>query len=67
LPHRNLNGRGDQLVEVKVAVPKRVSSRATELLEELAEEIGEPIPEDTLPATIEPSKTFMDKLKGFFG
>jgi molecular chaperone DnaJ len=59
LPHRLRTGRGDQLVEITIQVPSRMSDRARELVEELGRELGE----DVSPQ--EPS--FMEKLKGLFG
>lgn len=50
---------GDQLVEVTIQVPSRLSDRAKDLLEELGRELGEEVQPQ------EPS--FMEKLKGLFG
>lgn len=58
-PHRLRTGRGDQLVEVTIEVPSKLSDRARTLIEELGRELGE----DVQPQ--EPS--FMEKLKGLFG
>ena len=52
-------GRGDQLVEVNVEVPTKLTDRQRQLLSQLAQELGE----DVLPQT----RTFMDKLKDLFG
>ncbi|HEX7667217.1 MAG TPA: molecular chaperone DnaJ [Polyangiaceae bacterium] len=51
-------GRGDQLVEVMVEVPTKVSEKQRALLNELAKEMGE----DVLPQT----RGFLDKLKDLF-
>jgi molecular chaperone DnaJ len=61
---RRMGGRGDQLVEVKVIVPDRLSPRAREMIEGLAEELGQPIE----PVSPEPDdqRSVFDKLKGFF-
>lgn len=52
-------GRGDQLVEVNVEVPTKLTEKQKTLLAELAKELGE----DVLPQT----RTFVDKLKDLFG
>jgi len=39
MPHLNRWGRGDQFVEVRVQVPKRLSKRGKELISELAREL----------------------------
>jgi molecular chaperone DnaJ len=59
IPHRMRGGRGDQLVEVGVEVPTRLSDRARELINELGQELGE----DVQPQ----QKTFVEKLKSLFG
>ena len=59
VPHRLRTGRGDQLVEITVEVPSRLSDRARALVEELGRELGESVQPQ------EPS--FMEKLKGLFG
>lgn len=59
IPHRVRGGRGDQLVEVSVEVPTKLSDRARALIEELGDELGE----DVQPQ----QKTFVDKLKDLFG
>jgi molecular chaperone DnaJ len=58
-PHRIRGGRGDQLVEVSLEVPTRLSDRARTLIEALAEELGE----DVQPQ----QRTFVEKLKSLFG
>lgn len=66
MPRRVVGGRGDELVEVQVFVPKNLSPRAEELVSELAKELGQHV-----PAKVEPEhqadKGFLDKLKDFFG
>ncbi|MCC6644170.1 MAG: J domain-containing protein [Polyangiaceae bacterium] len=66
MPRRVVGGRGDQLVEVQVFVPKRLTPRAEELVAELAKELGQHV-----PARVEPEhqtdRGFLDKLKDFFG
>jgi molecular chaperone DnaJ len=59
IPHRVRGGRGDQLVELSVEVPTKLSDRARELIEELGHELGE----DVQPQ----QKSFVDKLKDLFG
>jgi len=49
---------GDQLVQVKVEIPKRLSSKQEQLLREFEKENGNVFPE---------SKSFLDKLKKYFG
>jgi molecular chaperone DnaJ len=58
VPHRIRGGRGDQLVEVSVEIPTRLTARARELIEELGRELGE----DVQPQ----QKTFVEKLKSLF-
>ncbi len=41
IPHVGATGRGDQVVQWKVEIPKKVSGKAEELLRELATELGE--------------------------
>lgn len=57
--HRVRGGRGDQLVEVGIEVPTELTERARELIEQLASELGE----DVQPQ----QRTFLEKLKGWFG
>lgn len=57
--HRLRSGRGDQLVEVTVEIPARLTPRARELIEQLGRELGE----DVQPQ----QQSFMEKLKGLFG
>ena len=59
VPHRLRSGRGDQLVEVNVEIPTKLTERAKELIEELGGELGE----DVQPQ----QRTFVEKLKGLFG
>lgn len=58
IPHLRGFGRGDQMVHVKVEVPKHLNSRQQELLREFAEESEEAT--DALP------KSFWNKVKGIF-
>lgn len=60
IPRRMMSGRGDQLVEVTVEVPKTLTDEQRKLIQDLASVIGDKIQ----PAAPEPS--FMDKLKNFF-
>ncbi len=57
---RTRSGRGDQLVEVNIDVPRDLTPRQRELFEELARELGTEVgsPEQ---------KGFMQKLKELFG
>jgi molecular chaperone DnaJ len=57
-PRRLRPGRGDQLVEVAVEVPEKLSERAKGLLEELGHELGE----DVQPQR----RTFLEKLRSLF-
>ena len=57
--HRLRSGRGDQLVEVAVEIPSRLTPRARELIEELGRELGE----DVQPQ----QQGFLEKLRGLFG
>jgi molecular chaperone DnaJ len=59
IQHRIRGGRGDQLVEVLVEIPTRISPKARELIEELGRELGE----DVQPQ----QKTFVEKLKSLLG
>lgn len=58
-PHRYRAGRGDQLIEIAVEVPTKLSPRAEELIQELGRELGE----DVQPQ----QRTFVEKLKSLFG
>jgi molecular chaperone DnaJ len=59
IARRARGGRGDQLVEVSVEVPTALTARQRELLEELAKELGDEVQPQ--------QKTFVQKLKEFFG
>lgn len=59
IEHRLRSGRGDQLVEVAVEIPARLTPRARELIEELGRELGE----DVQPQ----QQGFLEKLRGLFG
>jgi molecular chaperone DnaJ len=52
-------GRGDQVIEITVELPKKLTPRQRELLEEFAREAGE----EVSPA----SKGFFEKMKEMFG
>jgi len=57
-PHRLRSGAGDQLVEIAVEVPERLSDRAKSLLQELGDELG---------AEVQPERrSFLEKLKELF-
>lgn len=59
IPHRMRSGRGDQLVEIMLEVPTKLTPRQRELLQELAKELG---------VEMQPQqKSFMEKLKELFG
>jgi molecular chaperone DnaJ len=57
-PRHLRSGSGDQLVEIAVEVPTRLTDRAKNLLEELGQELGE----DVQPQR----RSFLEKLKGLF-
>ena len=59
IPKRTGVGRGDQLTQVTVEVPRKLTSKQRELVEALALELGE----DVQPE----QKSFMDKLRELFG
>jgi len=59
IPRRAGVGRGDQLTEVTIEVPQKLTDGQRALLEQLAKELGE----DVSPQR----KTFMEKLKDLFG
>jgi molecular chaperone DnaJ len=59
IPRRTRSGRGDQLVEVTVEVPTALTVRQRELMEALAKELGDEVQPQ--------QKTFVEKLKDFFG
>jgi molecular chaperone DnaJ len=56
-PKRLRSSRGDQLVEVAVEVPERLSERARTLFEELGRELGEEVQPQ--------QRTFLERLKGW--
>jgi molecular chaperone DnaJ len=59
IPRRVGVGRGDQLTEVTIEVPQKISIEQRALLEQLAKELGE---------EVQPQRrTFMEKLKDLFG
>jgi molecular chaperone DnaJ len=45
VPHVGENGRGDHIIQFKVEIPKKLSSKQEELLRELASELGEDVKE----------------------
>jgi molecular chaperone DnaJ len=57
-PHRLRSGSGDQLVELSVEVPDRLTDRAKSLLKELGDELGE----DVQPQR----RSFLEKLRELF-
>ena len=61
VPRRMMAGRGDQLVEIVVEVPKKLTSEQRRVIEELATLVGNKIQ----PAAPEPS--LMERIKNFFG
>jgi molecular chaperone DnaJ len=60
MPKRMVSGRGDQLVEITVEVPKQLDEEQRRLVQALAETLGNKIQ----PAAPEPS--LMDRLKNLF-
>lgn len=59
IPRRTGVGRGDQMTEVTIEVPTKLTARQRELVAQLAEELSE---------TVQPQqKSFMEKLREFFG
>jgi len=60
VPHVKRNGRGDQLVLVRIGIPTRLSREQSELFRELGETLG--------PETIvEEKRGFMDDVREFLG
>ena len=59
IAHLNGSGRGDQLVQVTIEVPRHLTKRQKELLEQLSESFGE--------AQHPKSHSFFDKVKELFG
>ncbi len=59
IPKRTGVGRGDQLTEVHVEIPRKLSSKQREIIELLAKELGEEVQPE--------QKSFMDKLRDLFG
>ncbi len=45
IPHVNASGRGEQVVQWKVEIPKKLSTRQLELMRELAADLGEEVKE----------------------
>ena len=63
MPRRVTGGRGDQLIEVRVHVPKELTPRGRELVEHLAAELGQTVPAHTPTAE---DRSFVDRLRDFF-
>ena len=59
IPRRVGVGRGDQMTEVTVEVPTRLSQRQRELIEQLANELSESVQPE--------QRSFMEKLRALFG
>jgi molecular chaperone DnaJ len=59
IPHLRGNGRGDQLVKVRIEVPKKLNKEQTELLEKFAAASNDDVHPD--------NKSFFDKVKELFG
>jgi molecular chaperone DnaJ len=59
ITHRVRPGCGDQLVEIQVEVPVKLSDSARELIERLGDELGD----DGLPQR----KSFMERVRSWFG
>jgi molecular chaperone DnaJ len=59
VPHLRGSSRGDQLVIVNVAIPKRLNDEEREIFEQLAEKMDSKV----LPQ----EKSFLDRLKGVLG
>ena len=64
MTRKTLAGRGDQLVEVRVHVPEKMSERARALVEELSQELGQVVPRTPEPPG---ERTLLGKLKSLFG
>jgi molecular chaperone DnaJ len=60
VPHVKRNGRGDELVLIRVAIPAKLSGEQKELFHEL----GETLEPETI---IEEKRGFMDELREFLG
>ncbi len=61
IPRRMMAGRGDQLVEVVVSVPRELTAEQRRLLEEFAATVGG----ELAPAA--PETSLLDRIKNFFG
>jgi len=59
VPYLRRNGRGDQIVVVRVAVPTRLTERQRELLEELADSLGSDVGDG--------KRSFVDRVRDAFG
>ncbi|NUP05780.1 MAG: molecular chaperone DnaJ [Polyangiaceae bacterium] len=62
VPRRMMSGRGDQLVEITIEVPKNLDEHQRRLIGELAEALG-----NKIRPVSEPEATFMSRLKNLFG
>jgi molecular chaperone DnaJ len=60
VPYLRRNGRGDQLVVVRVLTPTRLTPKQKELLRELGKTLGKEVIQ-------EPEKNFFDRVKEAFG
>jgi molecular chaperone DnaJ len=59
IPRRVGVGRGDQLTQVTIEIPQKITDAQRALIEQLAKELGE---------EVQPQRrTFMEKLKDLFG
>src|SRR5690625_5171928 len=65
MPRLRQSGSGDQIVTVKVTVPKKMSSEAREHLQAFAAAMGE-APADRAAAGESEQGSVTDKVKGFF-
>ncbi len=59
IPRRTGLGRGDQLTEVTIEVPQKLTARQREVVELLAKELGEEVQPER--------RSFMEKLRDLFG
>jgi molecular chaperone DnaJ len=63
IPRRVMSGRGDQLVEITIEVPKALNAEQREIIEKLAEALGNKI--QPISPSGEPS--LIERLRSFFG
>jgi molecular chaperone DnaJ len=59
IPRRTGVGRGDQLTEIAIEIPQKLTDAQRALMEQLAKELGEEVSPQR--------RTFMEKLKDLFG